>query len=599
MHQITGFKSMLFALLLGGALVAAAACGGEEAAPTATPKAPAQPQQPAPAPTAIPAPTAAAAPTTAPASAPTATAAPAPTATATTAPAKQAPRPEESGIPGGELNVSLLGDISTLDVHRTTGTTANTIAYAVQEFLFGYDLDLIAQPLLVDTWQVSSDGKRWEFKLRPDVKFHNGRTLTAEDAVKSWKRWAERDNFGSIVFGFVDTVNALDPLRFEVKMVEPTALVLEAMARIGGYYPYIMPPEMYNVPAAQGASEMIGTGPYKFDQYVPGGYARIVRFNDYKPVSTPFSFMSGKKVAYFDSVKYVIVPDANARIAALRVGQIDIIDGEISSEFYDSLATNPELTITIIRNNSSRDGAWIDHVDGVFTDKRIRQAFAMAYPVEDALRAAAGDQRFWTTCPSMMLCGTKWGGFSDYSEGIYNARGKGGLDKAKQLVKDAGAVGKKVTVLSPQDRPRFSGPAEISRQVLAEIGLSVEFKATDWATQTNWREKPELWDVFHTAGGGAWGSNPLLNSSLGKNTYWNKYQDESGQMTAGMNRLARATSAAQQLQIVKDMQKVFWEDIPYVSFGDVYNAVALRKTIVGARTDFGMPFNVFNAWRAK
>ena len=127
----------------------------------------------------------------------------------------------------------------------------------------------------------------------------------------------------------------------------------------------------------------------------------------------------------------------------------------------------------------------------------------------------------------------------------------------------------------------------------------MDFKVTDWATQTNWREKPELWDVFHTSGGGAWGANPLLNSSINKNKYWNKYQDESGKMTEGMNKLARATSPTQQLQIVKDMQKVFWEDIPYVSFGDVFNAVALRKSVVGTRTDFGLPFNVYDAWRAK
>ncbi len=577
------------------ALLVAMACGTEEPSTSnqPAPKQPAAPQQPAPA---APAPTAAA--VVAPA--PSGGQQPAAAATATPVPALvDFYTIDDKARYGGELNVTLIGDISTLDVHRTTGTTANTIAYAVQEFLFGYDLNLIAQPLLVESWQVSPDGKRWEFKLRNGVKFHNGKTVTAEDAVKSWKRWAERDNFGSIILGFIDQVRPIDELRFEILMVEPTALVLEGMARIGGYYPYIMPPEMYNVPAAEGAKVMIGTGPYKFQEWVPGGYARVTKFVDYKPVNTPFSFMAGKKVAYYDSVKYIIVSDPNARIAALRVGQIDIIDAGIDGAFFDNLASAPDVNVTIIKNNSSRHGAWIDHVDGLLADKRIRQAFQMAYPVEDALRAAAGDERFWQLCPSMMLCGTKWGGFADNSDALYNVRNKGGLDKAKQIIKDVGAVGKKITVLSPQDIPTYARPAEISRQVLAEIGLNVEFKPTDWATQTNWREKPELWDVFHTAGGGAWGANPLLNSSLGKNTYWNKYQDESGKMTEGMRKLARATSADQQLQIVKDMQKVFWEDIPYISFGDVFNAVALRKGVVGARTDFGMPFNVYNSWKTK
>ena len=500
---------------------------------------------------------------------------------------------------GGELTVALGAAISTLDVHRTTGTTANTIAYAVQEFLFAYDENMIARPMLIDTWSTSSDGMTWEFTLRDDIKFHNGSDVTAEDAVKSWLRWAERDNYGSIILGFIDDVYATGDLTFSIDMTEPTALVLEGMARIGGYYPYIMPPDMYDVPAADGADVMIGTGPYEFTDWVPGDHLLTTRFEDYKPVDSAFSFMAGRKDAFFDTVDYVIIPDVNAKIAALEVGQIDIISGEVPGDMVDVLAENSDLTVQIIKNNSTRDGAWIDNVEGPFTDRRVRRAFAMAYPVEDALRGAVGDDRFWTTCPSMMACGGKWGGFADGSEGVYNYRDNGGLEQAKATIAELGLVGTDIVVLQAGDRERFANPAEISRQTLEEIGFNVIFKQTDWATQTNWREKPELWDVFHTAGGGAWASNPLLNSSLAKNKYWNKYQDESGKMTEGMDKLARSTSAAEQLAIVKEMQNVFWQDIPYVSFGDTFATVALRQEIKGAKTSFGMPINVYNAWRAE
>ncbi|MCI0871528.1 MAG: hypothetical protein J4O07_06910, partial [Chloroflexi bacterium] len=180
-----------------------------------------------------------------------------------------------------------------------------------------------------------------------------------------------------------------------------------------------------------------------------------------------------------------------------------------------------------------------------------------------------------------------------------NYRDNGGLEAAKQIIKDLGLVGTDIIVLQAGDRPRFAGPAEISRQTLEEMGFNVIFKQTDWATQTNWREKPELWDVFHTAGGGAWAANPLLNSSLAKNKYWNKYQDESGRMTAGMQKLARASSASEQLAIVKEMQNVFWEDIPYISFGDTFLTMGVRADIEGAETLFSMPVNVYNAWRSK
>jgi peptide/nickel transport system substrate-binding protein len=381
-------------------------------------------------------------------------------------------------------------------------------------------------------------------------------------------------------------------------MVEPTALVLEGMARIGGYYPYVMPPEMYDVPAADGADVMIGTGPYEYDEWVPGDHLRVKRFEDYQPVDSGWSFMAGRKDAFFDTVDYVVVPDVNAKIAALEVGQIDIISGGIPGDMVEPLSANAELNVQIIKNNSARDGAWLDNIDGPLSDARVRRAFAMAYPVEDALLAAVGEG-FYTLCPSMMACGGKWGGWADGSEGVYNYRDKGGLEQAKATIKELGLEGTEIIVLQAGDRDRFAGPAEISRQTLEEIGFDVDFKQTDWATQTNWREKPELWDVFHTAGGGAWAANPLLNSSLAKNKYWNKYQDESGKMTAGMDKLARATSSTEQLELVKEMQNVFWQDIPYISFGDTFQSVAFRDDVKGAKTSFGMPINVYNAWRAK
>ena len=500
---------------------------------------------------------------------------------------------------GGELKVALGAAITTLDVHRTTGTTAYEISFAVQERMLAYNADLIATPLLMDSWTVSNDGLQWSFKLRDGIKFHNGVPLTAEHAVNSWSRWAERDNYGSIIFGFIDDVTATGELTFTVDMVEPTALVLEGMARIGGYAPVIMPPEMYNIPAAEGAEVMIGTGPYEFVEWVPGDHLLVQRYEAYSPADSAGSFMAGRKDAFFDTVDYVVIPDENAKIAALEVGQIDLISRGIPGDIVDTLGANPDLEIRIATNSSTRDGAWIDNVEGPFTDVRVRRAFAMAYPVEDALRAAVGDDRFWTTCPSMMACAGKWGGFADGSEGVYNYRDNGGLEAAKQTIKDLGLVGTDIIVLQAGDRPRFAGPAEISRQTLEEMGFNVIFKQTDWATQTNWREKPELWDVFHTAGGGAWAANPLLNSSLAKNKYWNKYQDESGQMTAGMQKLARASSAAEQLAIVKEMQNVFWEDIPYISFGDTFLTMGVRADIEGAVTLFSMPVNVYNAWRSK
>ena len=83
-----------------------------------------------------------------------------------------------------------------------------------------YNSDLQATPLLVDTWEVSDDGMQWKFTLRDGIKFHNGVPFNAEHAVKSWERWAERDNYGSLIFGFVDDISVTGDLSFSIDMVE-------------------------------------------------------------------------------------------------------------------------------------------------------------------------------------------------------------------------------------------------------------------------------------------------------------------------------------------------------------------------------------------
>ena len=70
-------------------------------------------------------------------------------------------------------------------------------------------------------------------------------------------------------------------------------------------------------------------------------------------------------------------------------------------------------------------------------------------------------------------------------------------------------------------------------------------------------------------------------------------------MTAGMEKLARASSADEQLGIVKEMQNVFWQDVPYISFGDSFGVGAVRADVQGSQSLYSMSWNVYNAWRSK
>ena len=105
-------------------------------------------------------------------------------------------------------------------------------------------------------------------------------------------------------------------------------------------------------------------------------------------------------------------------------------------------------------------------------------------------------------------------------------------------------------------------------------------------------------DLFHTGGGMSWGGiSPLLNSSISKDTYWNKYQDPSGQFTAKLEEFARS-DAARQDELIKELQVIFFQDLQYLPIGESFVVWGMRKELKGVKETLLMSSgaNYINAW---
>ena len=90
---------------------------------------------------------------------------------------------------GGVLRVGMIGEPPTLDGHSTTAVITREIAVNIFEGLYALDAKYQPVPLLAEGHEVLDGGKRYAIRLRKDVKFHNGKTLTSADVVASLKRW--------------------------------------------------------------------------------------------------------------------------------------------------------------------------------------------------------------------------------------------------------------------------------------------------------------------------------------------------------------------------------------------------------------------------
>src|SRR5690606_18562884 len=155
-------------------------------------------------------------------------------------------------------------DLTTADPHKISGGSDYMFFSNVFEALYGHDLDGKLSPELALSYEQSDDGLTYTFKLRPNVKFHNGDSFTAEDVRFSWQRSNDpeiKNPRANIVTRNIKDVEIVDPLTVKLHLVEPNASMIENL----GEYFYIAPKaHIEKVGNEAFGRQPVGTGPYKF-----------------------------------------------------------------------------------------------------------------------------------------------------------------------------------------------------------------------------------------------------------------------------------------------------------------------------------------------
>ena len=359
----------------------------------------------------------------------------------------------------------------------------------------------------------------------------------------------------------------------------------------------MMPPEMYAVDPDEGPGNgdfetFGGTGPYQLVQWRPGDRLLFTKWADYKSPSGPTSFLAGTRLVYADVLEAIVIPEEAARIAALETGAVDWI-GTISGDQKERLEADPDLYVFTDDSGPVRIGAWPNHVKGPMSDARVRRAIMIAFPKDDALLATAGDPALFRQCGSLMLCGTRWGGIRTPGDEIYYDPPD--LEAAKALIEEAGYTGANMTLLT---RSGSAPSALVMREVVEDLGFEVDYQHVDAASYSERRSDTDRFDMFFTGGPVSWGGiSPLLNSTLAKEKYWNKYQDPSGNFSAMLEEFARATRERQD-ELIIEMQKLFYQDLQYIPFGEALSVYAGSKALHGVEIRLiGTHTSFLNAWK--
>jgi len=487
---------------------------------------------------------------------------------------------------GGTLKAAVLTNPVTLDTQITTATIPSTFGMHIFETLFTYDENGEPIPLLVDSYNVSNDAKTYTFKLRKGIKFHNGKEMTADDVVASISRWGRLSTNGKGLFSEVESWTALDNYTTQMILKNPINVpaYLASDLMVASIYPKEVIDKVGDTPLKFTPEEIIGTGPYKFIEFVSDVHIKLIRFEDYSPRNDIPNGLGGRRTVYPDVLLIVIVPDRTVRALGVITNLYDFAE-DISPDQYGKLRIDPNImTSTVLK---AWDSSIFNKKQGIFTSQKMRQAFLAALDMEACMKGAFGNTDFWGLGPHLMGKSTPY--YTDAGKKWYNQKN---IERAKSLLAEAGYKGEPIRWLVSSDYPDRYNIALIAKDQLEKAGFVIVLKVVDWPTLLKTRTDPTLWDIFDTDF--RYFSDPVFILAIGPN-YPGWYVSPT--MAQYLSQMRSETDIETRKIIWEKAQTLFWEDVPAIKYGDSMILYIFRTTLEGYRKYSISYYFFFNMWK--
>jgi peptide/nickel transport system substrate-binding protein len=453
---------------------------------------------------------------------------------------------------GGRLDIVVQPEPPGLMLGLVQNGPTQLVSGDIYEGLLRYNTDLEPQPGLAESWEISEDGLTYTFKLHDGVTWHDGEPFTSADVVFSADVFL-RETHARLrsSLAYVDSIEAPDDRTVVFNLKEPFGPFINAFEV--GTMP-IVPKHIYEG-TDYATNEMnatpIGTGPFKFDEWVKGSHIHLVKNEDY--------YIDG--LPHLDEIFYRVIPDAAARAVAFETGEVDVLPGG-SVENWDV----PRLT--------EMDGVcstgkgweffaphawmWLNNREGPTADQKFRQAIMYAL-----------DREF--------VKDVVWNGFGTVATGPISSKTNFYSDdvtiydhnpeKAKALLEEMGYDGEPVRVLPLPYGETWQRWAEAVRQNLSEVGINVEIDSTDVA---GWNEKTSQWDYdmaftyLYQYGDPALGvSRNYVASQISKGSPWNNVEGyENPELDEKWEAAATMVKPEDRETAYAEIQKEIVDDVP-------------------------------------
>ncbi|MDG0810434.1 ABC transporter substrate-binding protein [Cohnella rhizosphaerae] len=364
---------------------------------------------------------------------------------------------QSSANAGGSkhLTIAIPYDVQGFDIHNHNNTPTEAVHVNLFSYLVKKNEKQVIEPDLAVSWE-SIDDTTWRFVLRQGVKFHNGDPFTSADVKYTLERVSKDDKlleYGN--YKQIKEVKIVDEYTVDIITDGPQPALLNRLSRLGSG----MLPSKYL--EEQGwekfQSNPIGTGPYKFKQWIRDDRLELVRNPDYVG-----------DAPNWDEVTFRVIPEDATRVAELLTGGVDIavnvpaidMDRIESNEGTHAAATPTQRVIQL--NVRTKEGT-------VTADPRVREAIDLAIDkqaIVDSIYMGAATPTRTRVTPG------NFGAKADlFGTSLYDP------ERAKQLLKEAGyEKGLKLTFNASGDSSKDKETAELITAMLAEVGIEAKLE---------------------------------------------------------------------------------------------------------------------------
>ena len=398
---------------------------------------------------------------------------------------------------GGTLRIGWIPAAKTLDPHYSVEFSERYVCYLVFNTLVALDRGFNVVPELARAWQISQDGKRVTFQLQRGVKFHDGTDFNA-DAVK-WniERILDPQNKSpqrAQLEPAIASVVVVDPSTVAVDLKKPFAPLLAALAERPGF---IVSPTAAKQAGQEFGQRPVGTGPFKFVEWVRDSQVTLERFPDYWDKGKP----------YLDRIVFRVVPDPTVRLTMVRTGEVDIAT-DVDAKDIPGIRNEAALRVSEMKP-AARWTALQWRVDEPpFNNKALRQAIALAIDrteLRDVLLRGFGEPARGPVSPGL------W-----WADPAFQGMGTD-LELAKKKLAEAGHPNGFRAKFVVENTPQWIRQTELLQAQLQRINVSLDVepvnpadaysrivqKKTNW-THTRWAQRADpnglLYILFHSKG---------------------------------------------------------------------------------------------------